>query len=184
MRERLAPLPLPPERDPYFRTTAPGERIVVLRCPSMPVLGGLVRSIGRERQAQLFGVLELAAEGKRSLLQMVLAAEHVLPLLAALVGIAWVDPVLELETEREPDEDIGAYGARVYEELHEAGWAVPHVVLAGIHIAERAGQASEIEAEVLARLSFFRRPKASPSEPASPSRPTTSEDTEGEPSTN
>lgn len=177
MNQRETPLLTPPERPPYFRVTAPGDVELVLRRPSLPVLASLLRSLGRERQARLLALGTQLQEGV-PLLPLLLAADDVLPLLAALVGIAWSDPVWALSATMAEGEDLGAYGARVHEELHEAGWELSHLVLAALAVADQVQRSAQLQAEVAVeaarRTAFFRATRASSSESVSPSRPTTS----------
>jgi hypothetical protein len=183
MRTRPEPRPVP-ERAPYFRAQVfEGAEPAVLRAPSLPAASALMKSISQDQQAQLLGIARRAG-AESNLLAMLLVADEVLPLLAALVGIAWADPGIELEAARDEGEPLERYGARVYEEMHEAGWSVEHVVKCATAVVNEVLQASAIDREVAARLAFLAPRRASASASGSPSRPTTSDASEDEPSTN
>jgi len=181
---RDPPLQTPPTRPPYFRVAAPDGAELVLRRPSLPTVAVMLKSIPEELQLRVAVRLEQIAKGG-SLLEVLLMADDVLPLLAALVGMAWADPRLRLQSAR--GEDIAAYGEAVHEELHEEGWELQHVVLAALAVMDQiqlSAQASaELAPEVARRTAFFRPRRATPSASASPSRSTTSDGGEEPPST-
>jgi hypothetical protein len=178
MQVRATPLPAPPERPPYFAVTV-GEQRYILRAPSLHRIGRMVQSVDEQHQRRLTGLVSLLGQG-RSILAVAASAPDVLELFAAFVGVAWADPVHELETEPWVSGALGPYGAAVYEELHEAGWALSQIVLAGLAIARQVQAESALDAEVTAQAAFFLRPKAPSSSSASTSSAGSSEPTPGD----
>lgn len=182
MRTRPTPLDAPPARSPYFTVVVAGETRH-LRTPSLHRIGSVLRAVPAEHRARLMAAAGMVSAG-RSLVQMAVAAPEILEALAALVGIAWADPVLELETPPWTSGEVGPYGAAVCEELHEAGWQLRHVALAGLAVARQVQVETELDKEVTAMAAFFRPDPAPSNSNESTSSATTSEPTPGEVSEN
>ena len=72
----------------------------------------------------------------------------------ALIGSAWYDSNLELETEIGDGEYL-VWGAAVFEELHHAGYTLEEIALMGALIGGRVYEHSQMRKEVQERLRFF-----------------------------
>lgn len=186
MRIREAPLPIPPDRDPYFRVAIAGATLT-FRTPSLPVLAELGRAMSTEQLRSLW-LISAAVERGASLVDALLAARagagDALGLVGAVVGVAWADPTLELEAprpERWTSEDLATFGTATFEELHEAGWKLGQVVACALAVAERVSELATFESEVQERAAFFLRSKATVRGP-SPSPSASSSEAGSEPS--
>jgi hypothetical protein len=171
MRTRAEPLPTPPDRAPYFRASI-GPTVLWMRTPSLVLLAELGQVLGQD-QIRAVLLVTAAVQGAGSLLEALGAARagagSALGLVGAVVGVAWADPLLELETarpERWTAETLSAYGAAVFEELHEAGWGLGPLVVAALAVAEQVSQTVAFEQEVQERVRFFLRPKGAASAPS------------------
>lgn len=168
MRPRPRPLPEPPDRAPYVRVRA-GADVLVLRVPSLHRVGVLARAMG-EDNAKLLGLLRPGAK----LIDLVQQGPALLELIGALIGCAWVDPGLELETPAPHDwspECTRAYGLAVHEELHEAGWSLGRQLAAAGALFAEITEAARVEEEVLKQARFFGRRTATTSGAPPPSTP-------------
>lgn len=182
MKTRSTPGPTPPERPPYFRVTVL-ERTIVLRTPSLHKAGTFLRAVPVEKQGELIGTLSMAAGG--NLLRAIMGAPDVLELVAALVGISWADPELELEAGSwDGVSDPSPYGHLVLEELHEAGWGLSPIARAGLKVAREIMETNAIDQEVRELTAFFRRPRGLSSASESSSSVDPSVPTGGSDSTN
>jgi hypothetical protein len=165
MRIRENPLPIPPDRAPYFRVSVAGQTLH-FRTPSLVELAKLGGVMGREQLKSVWLVAG-AVQGGSSLVDALLAARagagDAFGLVGAVVGVAWADPALELETVRPAEwtpETLASFGAAVFEELHESGWKLGQVVAAALAVAEQVSELATFEGEVQERIRFFLRPKA------------------------
>lgn len=173
-----------PERAPYFQAQVfEGKPPLVLRAPSLPTISALAKQVTPDQRNLLLGIGGRVAAGD-SLLGLLLMADEVLPLLAGVVGMCWADPLLEIEAMRDPGEPLEAYGARVVEELHEEGWQMQHLVLTAVSVFDQVQKSALIDKEVAARLAFLVPKRASSRPSESASRPSGSEGSGEDPSTN
>ncbi len=177
MRLREPPLPEPPDRYPYIRARVQGETYV-LRVPSLQFATRFAQSIDPKRRAQL-EVIAGRLDGGNALAAL-LAAPQVLDLVAAFVGLCWADPARQLESDQEAA--IEEYGARVAEELHEAGWKLTHLAGAGLALGRELAAGLELDAEVREQAAFFLERRARSTASGSRSSATSSAPTEAEPS--
>jgi hypothetical protein len=172
MRTRSNPLPPPPDRAPYFAVLVDGTRIT-LRTPSLHAVGEFVDAIGDRGLKRIVGVVALMGQGSPRLLPALASAPDVLALFACGIGIAWADPVVELEAGPWNGRDPALYGKAVFDELHDAGWKLPAIVAAGLRIAALVREASQLDREVTDQAAFFLPPRvlasASASKPSAPS---------------
>lgn len=182
MRTRATPLDIPPARPPYFTVVCAGTTWY-LRAPSLHRVARMIQAIGPEHQARLQAVASMVGQG-RSLVSLVTSAPDVLELFGALVGITWADPIYDLEAPAWTTSagDLARYGEAVFEELHEAGWSLQNIALAGLAIARQVQQGSQIDQEVTDKAAFFLQPKEPGSSRRSMSSATSSEPTSGDPS--
>jgi len=181
MRAREPRLPQPPDRRPYFGILL-DEQAIVLRAPSLPRMSAIFDELGEQRRNRLVGLLSQVSEG-RPMLAVMLAAHDVVPLFAALLGECWADPDLALDSIREQGEDLGDYGTRVYEELHEAGWTLETVLAGALAVMEQVRISAQVSEEVASRAAFFPRRKDSGNANASQSKRSISDAGEADPST-
>lgn len=177
MKRRTDQLPIPADRAPYFRVVAAGAT-VYLRTPSLPVLAKLGAVMGPAQLRSLW-LISAAVQGGSSLMDALLAARagagDALAVVGAVVGVAWADPVLELDTQLPAEwtaPDLAAFGEAVFEELHEAGWKLGAIVACALAVAEQVSELAAFEAEVQERVRFFLRPKGTgPAPSPTPSAP-------------
>lgn len=154
MQPRSPVLPPRPDRPPYFRVVLSTDLAFTMRAPSLHKVGVLLKAVSTEQQSRLLGLGALVARGE-SMLQLAATAPDVLELFAGLVGVAWADPEFELDTPPWTEGDPAAYGAAVYEELHEQGWSLKQIVSVALAIVNEIGNASEIDAEVRRQAERF-----------------------------
>jgi hypothetical protein len=155
---------------------------VHLRTPSLPLLSKVGQALSKEQLRSVL-LVSAAVSGGNGLLDALAAARSgmgdALGLVGAVVGVAWADPVLELETTQPAEwtpETLAAFGASVFEELHEQGWKLGQIVACSLAVAEQVSELATFEAEVQERVRFFLRSKAGASAPSSRPSATSSTD--------
>lgn len=167
MKPRAAFLPPVPDRPPYIAVTA-GEVRYSLRVPSLMTVGLVGQALDRSTLASILGLLAQIAEGRSVLVALELARQRgpeILQLLGVLIGVSWVDPTFELESERPSSwstTSVAAYGTAVLEELHEAGWTLSWCAALGLALSTEIQRIATLEAEVQEQARFFGRKKAAP----------------------
>jgi hypothetical protein len=183
MRLRAQPLPDCPDRAPYIRVrVAVVDEPVVLRVPSVATVAKIAGCLDRQHVAVIVGLVVGVSEGQPLLASLIGArasAPGAVGLAAALLGLAWADPVLELETPRPPvfsSTALEEFGGAVLEELHEAGWSFGAIVAAVVALLLEVEQAGRLEDEVAARIRFFAETRARATAESSRSRSTSSAD--------
>lgn len=190
MRAREPAMATPPDRAPYLRVTCTvlGERVeYVLRTPSLHQVALLASAIGDEQKRALFALSTTVAGG----VSLAVAAEALrvggaglTELIGALIGVSWRDPTVGLQTPQplawEPDH-VRAYGAAVFEELHEAGWQLGAVLVCSLALVHQIKEAATLDREVQEQAAFFLDPKGAP-RGASPKPSPSSSEAGSEPS--
>jgi hypothetical protein len=177
VRVRATPLPIPSGDPPYFRVIGGGVTYYA-RTPSLMTIAVVGRALDIGAVSSILGLASQVSSGA-SILQLLVAARQsapeVLALLGCLVGLAWADPVVELETPRPAVWDattVVAYGSGVLEELHEGGWGLNRQLAYGLAVIEQLSALTAIEEAVQERARFFARPRGTTTGGAStPSAP-------------
>lgn len=189
MKNRERPLMIPPADLPYMSVVTRGVTYY-LRVPSLLVISRIGQAIDRGSMLSMFSLAAAVASGQ-SLIRSVEAARQggpqVIELLGCLIGIAWADPAVELETVKPTSwtaESVSSYGSAVYEELHEAGWTLSQELALGLALMEQIGINTSIEEAVQEKARFLGRTTGSSSvEPSTPNAPSSAASL-GESSTN
>lgn len=177
MKARVPPLPDPPERHPYVRVKVL-DTVRVLRVPSVLTVAKIAKALDAE-QVEQFARLMVSIDRGTSLRSMFDGAEDMFALTGALVGIAWADPELELETLRPEVWDAAsatAFGAGVFGELDEAGWRFSQIAACALAVTAEIVQSAKLEQEVAERANFFGQLMGLPKPTSSPPEPSSSVD--------
>jgi hypothetical protein len=123
-----------PESPIYIRVTLEGRELHVLRVPSTLQAALLFSKIDGPALQKLALRLGDARSIADILAVTMGAGPEILGAFGYLIGVAWFHEVQDLETVRAQGEDPFAYGGRVLEEMHEAGYTLQEQLLLGTTI--------------------------------------------------
>lgn len=152
-----------PNHPPYFECMLEGRGMHWLRAPSHAQLAQL---ISVTQYAPLAVVAMAASEDFNTQLAMFhQAGDEIGELAGALIGFAWFHESLDLDTHtakpirppgKRPDyTPYCAYGAAVYEELHEAGYTLQEIAGMLVAILGTIAAATSVSDEVVERATFL-----------------------------
>lgn len=185
MRKREPAGTIPPARHPYIRVSPVvlGERVeYVLRVPSLHQVATLQEIVDEQQRRAFFALaaiwgggapIGVVAEALRT------GGRGMVELAGALIGVSWRDPLVGLQTPQPlawDPERARAYGAAVFEELHEEGWTLSAVTMCVLALVAEIGKAATLEEEVREQAAFFLGPKATPPDGSPKPSPSSSED--------
>lgn len=182
MHARNPTLPEPPKRPPYIQVIVQGVTYT-LRAPSLAKVGALIQRLPEQQRYHFLGLPSVVASGT-PIMSALAGSPDMFALLAAAIGVCWADGAWGLDTPLWTEGSPIPYGEAVYEELHEAGWALDQIAMAVLHLAQHVAEQNTLSAEVVEKTAFFRLRTDSSTESESESSSSTSAATEGGASTN
>lgn len=174
MIERPTPREIP-DRHPYVRLELAGEDPTFLKIPSALAVAKIVKDLDRLHMAALASMQSAQGGNPINMVAMLKeAGPEIGSVLGALIGKAWADPTHDLVTDAADHPSAMAYGEAVFEELHDDGWTLDHILGVGLTVIRAVWESSQLTDEVSKRAGFFFPLMASTPSPESTSGAPTS----------
>jgi len=146
-----------PNQSKYFAVKLKSES-VDLRIPSALVFTNLSKSINTENLVSMFSLLSGDADTATIFSAFRNAGSDILSIVGFIVGKAWYHQGLDLEAD--PNATDLEFGAKVFEELDNAGYDLNDIVMIALTVMHQFKEANTISKEALEKANFFGQKKA------------------------